>query len=208
MPSFWHSDRLLVIKVTVNQHEVEFFPSLSPPPSPYPRRRPNQTTHSSAENEQRCPAQQQQLAPSQVCSSYGTVLYQIAVHHTRPDRSILELSSLCGLDTCVNMDEARALLEQLMGRERDVPMDKRLNRKRRVSDDDICKPYLCGATFFWLWLWLMGEGSVLSEWVPCTACFIVPCCGGVDGMASGEELSSSQSRRDGNIELSAFEVSA
>jgi len=43
------------------------------------------------------------------------------------------------------MDEARALLEQLMGRERDVPVGKRLNRKRRVSDEDICKPYLCGA---------------------------------------------------------------
>lgn len=43
------------------------------------------------------------------------------------------------------MDEARALLEQLMGRERDVPVDKRINRQRKVWDDDICKPYLCGA---------------------------------------------------------------
>lgn len=42
------------------------------------------------------------------------------------------------------MDETRALLDQLMGRERDVPVDKRINRKRRVSDDDICKPFLCG----------------------------------------------------------------
>ena len=43
------------------------------------------------------------------------------------------------------MDETRALLDQLMGRERDIPVDKRTNRARRVSDDDICKPYLCGA---------------------------------------------------------------
>lgn len=42
------------------------------------------------------------------------------------------------------MDEARALLEQLMGRERDIPVDKRVNRQRKVWDDDICKPYLCG----------------------------------------------------------------
>lgn len=44
------------------------------------------------------------------------------------------------------MDETRALLDQLMGRERDVPVAKRTNRARRVSDDDICKPFLCGAT--------------------------------------------------------------
>lgn len=43
------------------------------------------------------------------------------------------------------MDEARALLEQLMGRERDIPVDKRTNRTRKIWDDDICKPYLCGA---------------------------------------------------------------
>ncbi|CAN0302771.1 unnamed protein product, partial [Ectocarpus sp. 12 AP-2014] len=42
------------------------------------------------------------------------------------------------------MDEARALLEQLMGRERDIPVDKRTNRSRKIWDDDICKPYLCG----------------------------------------------------------------
>lgn len=45
------------------------------------------------------------------------------------------------------MDETRALLDQLMGRERDVPVDKRTNRVRRFSDDDICKPYLCGAYY-------------------------------------------------------------
>lgn len=42
------------------------------------------------------------------------------------------------------MDETRALLDQLMGRERDVPVAKRTNRKRRYYDDDICKFYLCG----------------------------------------------------------------
>ncbi|CAM9837668.1 unnamed protein product, partial [Laminaria digitata] len=42
------------------------------------------------------------------------------------------------------MDETRALLDQLMGRERDIPVEKRINRVRRVWDDDICKPYLCG----------------------------------------------------------------
>ena len=39
------------------------------------------------------------------------------------------------------MDETRALLDQLMGRERDIPVEKRINRVRRVWDEDICKPY-------------------------------------------------------------------
>lgn len=51
------------------------------------------------------------------------------------------------------MDEARALLEQLMGRERDVPVDKRTNRTRKVWDDDICKPYLCGEWYLRLSGW-------------------------------------------------------
>lgn len=33
------------------------------------------------------------------------------------------------------MDETRALLDQLMGRERDVPLDKRTNRARHFTDD-------------------------------------------------------------------------
>ena len=49
------------------------------------------------------------------------------------------------------MDETRALLDQLMGRERDIPVEKRTNRVRRVWDDDICKPYLCGACSWWGW---------------------------------------------------------
>jgi hypothetical protein len=32
------------------------------------------------------------------------------------------------------MDEQRALLDQLMGRERDVPLDRRTNKKRHFSD--------------------------------------------------------------------------
>lgn len=42
------------------------------------------------------------------------------------------------------MDETRALLDQLMGRERDIPVAKRTNRVRHFTDDDICKLYLCG----------------------------------------------------------------
>ncbi|KAG5188699.1 hypothetical protein JKP88DRAFT_25649, partial [Tribonema minus] len=42
------------------------------------------------------------------------------------------------------MDETRALLDQLMGRERDVPLDKRTNRKRHFTDDDVCKFHLVG----------------------------------------------------------------
>lgn len=46
------------------------------------------------------------------------------------------------------MDEARALLDQLMGTERDVSLDKRTNKKRHFSDDDVCKHYLCGLAPF------------------------------------------------------------
>jgi hypothetical protein len=46
------------------------------------------------------------------------------------------------------MDEARALLDQLMGNERDVSLDERTNKKRHFSDDDVCKHYLCGLAPF------------------------------------------------------------
>lgn len=69
------------------------------------------------------------------------------------------------------MDETRALLDQLMGRERDVPVAKRTNRARRVSDDDICKPFLCGTRDAHISLVVvlrsvprMGDG--FSSWKP------------------------------------------
>lgn len=40
------------------------------------------------------------------------------------------------------MDEARALLDQLMGKDRDKPPEQR--RARHFSDPDVCKHYLCG----------------------------------------------------------------
>lgn len=38
----------------------------------------------------------------------------------------------------------RAMLEELMGPERDVPHHLRTNRKRQFSDPEVCKYYLCG----------------------------------------------------------------
>ena len=37
-----------------------------------------------------------------------------------------------------------ALLDELMGSERDVPLDERTNKTRRFNDPDVCKHYLCG----------------------------------------------------------------
>lgn len=37
-----------------------------------------------------------------------------------------------------------AMLDQLMGQERDVPLEQRTNRVRQFHDDDVCKYYLCG----------------------------------------------------------------
>mmetsp|Transcript_40314 Transcript_40314/g.95794 ORF Transcript_40314/g.95794 Transcript_40314/m.95794 type:complete len:322 (+) Transcript_40314:134-1099(+) len=42
------------------------------------------------------------------------------------------------------MDMTRALLDELMGKERDVPLDVRTNKARRFDDEDICKYDLCG----------------------------------------------------------------
>lgn len=36
------------------------------------------------------------------------------------------------------------MLDQLMGQERDVPLEHRTNRVRQFHDDDVCKFYLCG----------------------------------------------------------------
>jgi hypothetical protein len=40
------------------------------------------------------------------------------------------------------MDEARALLDQLMGKDRNLPAEQR--RARHFTDEDVCKYYLCG----------------------------------------------------------------
>ena len=44
------------------------------------------------------------------------------------------------------MDAQRALLDQLMGQERNVEVEKRKGLRRRFSDDDIDKFYLCGCS--------------------------------------------------------------
>jgi hypothetical protein len=48
------------------------------------------------------------------------------------------------------MDAQRALMDQLMGAERDVKLEERTNRTRHFSDDDVCKHYLCGLSPFFL----------------------------------------------------------
>ena len=40
--------------------------------------------------------------------------------------------------------EARALLDQLMGGERDVRLEERTGRTKQFSDADVCKFALCG----------------------------------------------------------------
>ena len=42
------------------------------------------------------------------------------------------------------MMDNKSLLDQLMGEERDVPLEKRKNRKRHFSDPEVCKYYICG----------------------------------------------------------------
>lgn len=42
------------------------------------------------------------------------------------------------------MDEQRKLLDELMGNERNLNEDQKLNRKRHFSDSDVCKFYICG----------------------------------------------------------------
>jgi len=49
-----------------------------------------------------------------------------------------------GAPTIGPADEARALLDQLMGNERDVKLDERTNKKRHFTDEDVCKYHLCG----------------------------------------------------------------
>ncbi len=36
-------------------------------------------------------------------------------------------------------DAMRAMLDELMGKERDVPLDKRTNRKMQFNDPEVCK---------------------------------------------------------------------
>ena len=37
------------------------------------------------------------------------------------------------------VDATRAMLDELMGKERNVPLSQRVNRKIRFSDADVCK---------------------------------------------------------------------
>ena len=43
-----------------------------------------------------------------------------------------------------SLDQQRALLEQLMGMERDVPLSERTGKKRMFYDPDICKYHVAG----------------------------------------------------------------
>lgn len=51
---------------------------------------------------------------------------------------LFRLSCLRGA-TDTGMDEQRALLDQLMGMERNLNEEEKLNRKKHFSDDDVCK---------------------------------------------------------------------
>jgi hypothetical protein len=42
------------------------------------------------------------------------------------------------------MDSTRALLDELMGKERNAPLSKRTNKDAHFSDPDVCKPFICG----------------------------------------------------------------
>ncbi|QDZ17718.1 Luc7-like protein [Chloropicon primus] len=44
------------------------------------------------------------------------------------------------------MDEQRKLLDQLMGQDRDLPLEERTGRKKKFSDPQFCKYYLCGVS--------------------------------------------------------------
>ncbi len=44
----------------------------------------------------------------------------------------------------------RAMLDELMGKERNVPLDKRSNKRLRFDDPDICKYALAGLCPFGL----------------------------------------------------------
>ena len=41
-------------------------------------------------------------------------------------------------------DAMRAMLDELMGDERDVPLEQRTNKKRHYTDYDVCTYYICG----------------------------------------------------------------
>lgn len=41
-------------------------------------------------------------------------------------------------------DAMRSFMDQMMGAERDVPVEQRTNRKLHFTDDEVCKYYICG----------------------------------------------------------------
>jgi RNA-binding protein Luc7-like 2 len=42
------------------------------------------------------------------------------------------------------MDEQRALLDALMGKERDLPVEQQEKVKKKFSDRSVCKYFICG----------------------------------------------------------------
>lgn len=63
------------------------------------------------------------------------------------------------------MDDARALLDQLMGKDRDKPPEQR--RARHFSDPDVCKHYLCGGK--------CSRRAAARQFVGVTAAAVMPC---------------------------------
>jgi len=78
------------------------------------------------------------------------------------------------------VDVTRALLDELMGKERDAPLHERSNRKIVFSDDDVCKHELVGVCpnqlfkntrsdlgeLLWLLCVAAGEGRLTAVHAP------------------------------------------
>eukprot|EP00873_Tetraselmis_striata_P045870 jgi/Tetstr1/466134/TSEL_010697.t2 len=86
-------------------------------------------------------------------SDYTGMVFGTVVHcrttpqpraHTAPLLTDVLPTATPAVQPPVAMDMTRALLDELMGKERDVPLEKRSNRERRFDDDDVCKHDLCG----------------------------------------------------------------
>ena len=59
------------------------------------------------------------------------------------------------------MLSARELMDQLMGKERDVPVDERSGKERHFSDPDICKYFLVlGKSPYGKWSPVVRSGGV------------------------------------------------
>lgn len=75
------------------------------------------------------------------------------------------------------VDAMRAMLDELMGKERDVPVDKRSNQHSTFNSKEVCKYALCGLCPYGMFKNTKSDlGTPAEQWLRCCGIHVTIRC--------------------------------